>query len=339
MKKTALITGISGQDGAYLSKFLLKKNYNVIGTDRRSSRDDKWRLRYLQIENKILIEDMDLLDITQIIRIFERYKINEVYNLGAQSFVASSFNNPISTTDVTALGCLRLLEVIRNKNKKIKFYQASSSEMYGDVLKIPQDEKTPFNPRSPYAVSKLYSHFITKNYREAYNIYAVSGICFNHESPLRGEEFITRKITSNLAKIENGSIDFFELGNLESRRDWGYAGDFVEAMWKTLQQKKPEDYVISTGKSYSVKEFIDEAVKYLSFPVQWYGEGIRRVLINKKNNKIIIKINKKYFRPTEVDLLIGNSNKLRKKTKWKPKINFKELVKIMMLSDLKKFKN
>jgi GDPmannose 4,6-dehydratase len=339
MKKTALITGISGQDGAYLAKFLIKKNYNVIGTDRRSSRDDKWRLRYLQIENKILIEDMDLLDITQIIRIFEKYKIDEVYNLGAQSFVASSFNNPISTTDVTALGCLRLLEVIRNKNKNIKFYQASSSEMYGDVLKIPQDEKTPFNPRSPYAVSKLYSHFITKNYREAYNIYAVSGICFNHESPLRGEEFITRKITSNLAKIENGLIDFFELGNLEARRDWGYAGDFVEAMWKTLQQKKPDDYVISTGKSYSVKEFIDEAVKYLSFRVRWYGKGIRRVLKNKKNNKIIIKINKKYFRPTEVDLLIGNSNKLRKKTKWKPKVNFKELVKIMMLSDLKKFKN
>jgi GDPmannose 4,6-dehydratase len=339
MKKTALITGISGQDGAYLAKFLLKKNYNVIGTDRRSSRDDKWRLRYLQIENKILIEDMDLLDITQIIRIFEKYKIDEVYNLGAQSFVASSFNNPISTTDVTALGCLRLLEVIRNKNKNIKFYQASSSEMYGDVLKIPQDEKTPFNPRSPYAVSKLYSHFVTKNYREAYNIYAVSGICFNHESPLRGEEFITRKITSNLAKIENGLIDFFELGNLEAKRDWGYAGDFVEAMWKTLQQKKPDDYVISTGKNYSVKEFIDEAVKYLSFPVRWYGKGTRRVLKNKKNNKIIIKINKKYFRPTEVDLLIGNSNKLRKKTKWKPKVNFKELVKVMILSDLKKFKS
>jgi len=336
MKKTALITGISGQDGSYLAKFLIGKKYTVIGTDRRSARKNDWRTKKLGIHDKIIFEEMELSEINQIIRIFNKYKIDEVYNFAAQSFVASSYDNPIYTCDVNSLGVLRILEVIRNLKFKPKFYQASTSEMFGNSLLTGNKE---FNPVSPYGTSKLFSHITVSNYRESYNLYAVSGLLFNHESPLRGEEFITRKITSNLAKIENGSIDFFELGNLESRRDWGYAGDFVEAMWKTLQQKKPEDYVISTGKSYSVKEFIDEAVKYLSFPVQWYGEGIRRVLINKKNNKIIIKINKKYFRPTEVDLLIGNSNKLRKKTKWKPKINFKELVKIMMLSDLKKFKN
>ena len=238
MKKIALITGISGQDGAYLAKLLLSKNYTVIGADRRSARDDKWRLRKLGIENEIIIEDFELSEITQIIRIFNKYKISEVYNLAAQSFVGSSFVNPISTSDVTGLGVLRILEVIRNLKYRPKFYQASSSEMFGDVLESPQTMKTPFNPVSPYAISKLFAHYATINYRKAYNLFAVSGICFNHESPLRGEDFITRKITTGLSKIKAGLLECLEVGNIDAKRDWGYAGDYVNAMWLMLQQKK-----------------------------------------------------------------------------------------------------
>ena len=337
MKKTALITGISGQDGAYLANLLLKKNYRVIGTDRRSARDDKWRLKYFNIENKIIFEEMDLNEITQIQRIFSSYKINEVYNFAAQSFVKSSFSNPLTTADTTAIGCLRILEVIRNLKKRPKFYQASSSEMFGDVLEIPQTEKTAFNPQSPYAISKLFSHFITKNYREAYNIYTSSGICFNHESPLRGEEFVTRKITSCLSKIQSGEISYFELGNINAKRDWGFAGDYVEGMWKALQVKKPDDFVFSTGRNHSIKNFIDEARKYLNFETKWYGSGLTTQLRRKNNNQVILKINKKFFRPTEVNLLIGKNNKAKKILKWSPKTNFKELVKMMMLEDLKKY--
>jgi len=337
MKKIALVTGISGQDGAYLAQLLLKKNYKVVGADRRSSRDDKWRLRELGIENKIIIEYFDLCEITQILRLFEKYKFDEVYNLAAQSFVGSSFTNPLTTSDVTGLGVLRLLEAIRNSKKKPKFYQASSSEMFGKVLKTPQDINTPFNPVSPYAVSKLYAHFMTKNYREAYGLFAVSGILFNHESPLRGEEFITRKITIGLSKIKAGLIECLEVGNIDAKRDWGYAGDYVKAMWLSLQSKKPNDFVLATGKTHSVRNFINEALKYFQIEAYWQGKKGNEKLRLKKNNKVIIKINKKFYRPNEVELLLGDPRKTFKNLKWKPQVNFKQLVKIMSLSDLKKY--
>lgn len=336
-KKIALITGISGQDGAYLANFLINKNYTVVGADRRSSRDDKWRLRELNIQNKIIIEDFDLCEITQIIRILNKYKFNEIYNLAAQSFVGTSFYNPITTSDVTGLGVLRILEAIRNLNYKPKFYQASSSEMFGDVLETPQKLSTPFNPVSPYAIAKLFGHYMTINHRNAYNIFAVSGILFNHESPLRGEEFITRKITVGLSKIKAGKVKCIELGNLDAKRDWGYAKDYVEAMWLSLQAKKPRDFILSTGKTYSVRQFINEALKYFTFDAYWSGKGEQEKLILKTNKQTIIKINKKFYRPNEVNQLLGDSSNTRKFLKWKPKVNFKELVKIMSLADLKRY--
>ncbi|MDC3030211.1 GDP-mannose 4,6-dehydratase [Candidatus Pelagibacter sp.] len=337
MKKTALITGISGQDGAYLAQFLLKKNYRVIGADRRSARDNKWRLRYLNIENKFEIVNIDLTEITSLIRLFEKYNFDEVYNLAAQSFVGTSFVNPIITAQATAIGALNILEVIRNLRKKPKFYQASSSEMYGDVEKNFQNEFSKFNPQSPYAVSKVFAHQITKNYRNSYNMFAVSGILFNHESPLRGEEFITRKITLGLSKILASKLNCLEVGNIYAKRDWGFAGDYVEAMWKMLQQKKPDDYVIATGKTYDIKHFINTATRYLKMKTKWVGSGLNEKLINLENKKVIIKINKKYFRPAEVNYLKGNYSKAKRKLKWKPKINLKELVKIMLKSDFENY--
>ena len=335
MARTALITGISGQDGAYLAKLLLEKKYKVIGTDRRSARSVNWRLSRLGIENKIIHEEMELGEIYEIQRVFKKYKFDEVYNLAAQSFVATSFRSPINTANITGLGSLRILETIRTLNPKIKFYQASSSEMFGDVLNKFQNEETPFNPQSPYAVSKLFSHYLTKNYRDSYNLYAVSGILFNHESPLRGEEFVTRKIIKGLIDILHNKIQFLELGNLYAKRDWGHAKDYVEAMWLMLQQKKPEDFVISTGKTYSIKEFINHATNYLNMETKWVGKGLDEKLINKKNSKIIIKINKKFFRPAEVNFLKGSYKRALNKLGWRPKTNFKNLIKIMIDEELK----
>ena len=334
--KVALITGISGQDGAYLAKFLLKKNYKIIGLDRRSSRDDRWRLNYLEIENQIIFEYSDLVEISSIQRIFNKYKIDEVYNLAAQSFVGSSFDVPISTCDVNALGVLRILEVIRNKKKKIKFYQASSSEMFGEVLEIPQNENTPFNPRSPYAISKVFGHYISQNYRNSYNMFICSGILFNHESPLRGEEFVTRKVTVGLAKIITGDISCLYLGNINAKRDWGYSEDYVEAMWLMMQKNKADDYVVATNKTYSVKDFINEAVKHYNLKIFWRGKGKNQEAVNKKNNKVIIKIDSKFYRPSEVNFLKGNANKAKKILKWKPKVDFKKLVEIMSKADIKR---
>lgn len=334
--KTAIITGISGQDGAYLAQFLLKKKYKIIGLDRRSSRDERWRLNYLGIEQKIIFEYIDLSDISSIERVFNKYKINELYNLAAQSFVGTSFDVPISTCDVNALGTLRVLEIIRNKNKKIKFYQASTSEMFGDVFETPQDEDTKFNPQSPYAISKVFAHSITKNYRDSYNIFACSGILFNHESPLRGEEFVTRKITLGLAKIKAGKMSCLYLGNLNAKRDWGYAGDYVEAMWLMMQKNKADDYVIATNKSYSIKDFINEAVKYYNLKIIWKGKGINQQAINVETNKAIIKIDPKFFRPSEVESLKGRADKAKKILKWKPKVNFKKLVEIMSKADIER---
>ena len=335
MKKLALITGVSGQDGAYLAKLLLEKKYKVVGTDRRSARSSNWRLKRLGIENDIIFEEMELSELYEIQRVFNKYNFSEVYHLAAQSFVKASFNSPLNTSNITGLGTLRILETIRSMNPKIKFYQASSSEMFGDVLSKVQNEKTALNPQSPYAISKVFAHYSTQNYRSSYNMFAVSGILFNHESPLRGEEFVTRKIIIGLIKILKKEIEFFELGNLYAKRDWGYAKEYVEAMWKMLQQKKPDDYVISTGSTHTIKDFINKATKYLNMNVSWHGHGLKEKLVNNENNKTIIKINPKYFRPAEVNLLIGNSAKARKKLKWKPKTDLNKLIKIMIDEELK----
>ena len=336
-KKTALITGISGQDAAYLAEFLLKKNYKVIGSDRRSARNSQWRLKRLNIHNKIIYEDLELGELYEAERLFKKYKFDEVYNLAAQSFVGTSFSSPINTSNITGLGVLRILECIRNNSPKTKFYQASSSEMFGDVLEKKQNEKTPFNPQSPYAIAKVLGHYSTVNYRESYNLFAVSGILFNHESPFRGEEFVTRKIIIGLINIINQKQKYLELGNIYAKRDWGFAKEYVEIMWRMLQSRKPRDYVVSTGKTYSVKQFIDESTKYLKIKTKWIGKGLNQKLINKKNNRVIIKINKKYFRPSEVNYLRGDSSKAQKELKWKPKTNLKKLVKIMIDEEIKNF--
>ena len=337
MKKLALITGISGQDGAYLAKLLIDKKYKVVGSDRRSARSSNWRLKRLGIEKKIIFEEMELGELYEIQRIFKKYKFDEVYHLAAQSFVKASFNSPINTSNITGLGSLRILETIRATNPKIKFYQASSSEMFGDVLQKIQDEKTPLNPQSPYAISKVFAHYCTQNYRSSYNMYAVSGILFNHESPLRGEEFVTRKIVIGLIKILKKKLKHIELGNLYAKRDWGYAKEYVEAMYKMLQQKKPKDYVICTGKTYSIKQFINYITKYLGMKTKWVGRGLKEKLINVKNNQTIIKINPKYFRPSEVNFLKGNSKKAKKNLGWYPKTNLKKLIKIMVDEEIKYF--
>ncbi len=335
MRKAALITGVSGQDGSYLAELLLKKKYKVVGTDRRSARSSNWRLRRLGIENKIIYEEMELAELYEIQRIFKKYKFDEVYHLAAQSFVKASFNSPLNTSNITGIGTLRILETIRSINRKIKFYQASSSEMFGNALNKIQNENTPLNPQSPYAIAKAFAHYLTQNYRNSYKMFAVSGILFNHESPLRGNDFVTKKIVDGLIKIKKNHLNHIELGNLYAKRDWGYAKEYVEAMWKMLQQKKPEDYVISTGKTYSIKQFINYTLEYLKIDAKWVGSDLNEKLINKKNNKIIVKINPSFFRPTEVNFLKGNSIKAEKKLYWKPKTNLKKLIKIMIDEGIK----
>ena len=335
MKKIkALITGVNGQDGAYLAKFLVDKGYKVYGTCRRSTSEKFTRLKALNVYDKVELYDFDLLEMTNIYETIKKIRPHEIYNLAAQSFVPSSFNVPIVTTDINALGTIRILEAIKSIDRKIKFYQASTSEMFGKVKEIPQNEETPFYPRSPYGVAKLYAHWITINYRESYNMHASSGILFNHESPFRGTEFVTKKITSTLTRIKKGSNEILKVGNIQAQRDWGYSMDYVEAMWLMLQQKIPDDYVISTGKTTSVRDFIDLSLKYLKFNYKWSGSGLNVKVINTDNKKIIIKVDKKFFRPAEVDLLVGNSNKAQKKLKWKPKTSLTKLVKIMIDHDL-----
>jgi GDPmannose 4,6-dehydratase len=339
MKKTALITGVSGQDGAYLAKYLLKKNYKVVGTDRRSARGNNWRLKRLGVESKVIFEEMEIGEIYEVDRIFNKYNFDEVYNLAAQSFVGTSFNSPLNTANITGLGVLRILETIKAKNKKIRFYQASSSEMFGDVLENFQSEKTPLNPQSPYAIAKVFGHYMTQNYRQSYGIFAVSGILFNHESPLRGEEFVTRKIIIGLVKIIKGDLSHLELGNIHAKRDWGFAKEYVEAMWLMLQQEKPEDFIISTGKTYSIKDFINKATKILNLKTKWVGKNLNEKLINTVNGKVIVKINPKFFRPAEVNILKGNALKAKKKLKWIPKTNLDNLIKIMINEEIKFYQN
>lgn len=335
--KTAFITGISGQDGAYLSKLLLEKGYKVYGGDRRTASGSLWRLKELGIEGEVEIMDFELAEYSNIQRIIEKIQVDEFYNLAAQSFVGASFEMPLMTSDVTGFGVLRILESIRTINPKIKFYQASTSEMFGKVQAVPQNENTPFYPRSPYGIAKLFAHWMVVNYREAYNIFACSGILFNHESPLRGLEFVTRKITHGLVKILNGELDCLELGNLDAKRDWGFAGDYVEAMYLMLQQNEPDDYVVGTGETHSVKEFVSNCLDYLKIDYEWLGENLDLHAVNKTTGKKIIKVNEKFFRPAEVDVLLADPSKAKKKLGWEPKIKFEELAKLMIDADLKKF--
>ena len=328
--KTALITGITGQDGSYLAKLLLDKNYTVYGTVRRGASEKFSRLEFLEIKDKVKYIDFDLLELSNIQKVVKDIKPDEIYNLAAQSFVPTSFSLPILTSDINALGVIRLLDTVLNVNKGIRFYQASTSEMFGKVQEVPQNELTKFYPRSPYGVSKLFSHYMTINYRESYDLFACSGILFNHESPLRGNEFVTKKIVSSLAKIKQGKEECLYLGNIEAQRDWGHAKDYVEAMWLMLNAEKPDDYVVSSGKTTSVREFIEKTLDRLDFKYEWTGEGIDNTLIDKKKNKVIIKIDKKLYRPAEVDLLIGDSSKIINKLKWSPNYNLNTLIEDMV---------
>ena len=338
-KKIALIFGVTGQDGAYLSKFLLKKKYIVHGVKRRNSTINTFRIDDIYKEpfskkQNFFLHYGDISDSLSIFKIINKIKPDEIYNLAAQSHVAVSFRLPEYTTNVDALGTLRILDAIVQSKKKIKFYQAGSSEMFGKVVETPQTEKTPFYPRSPYGVAKVYSHWITVNYRESYNIFACNGILFNHESPLRGETFVTKKIVQALCKIKIGKQKKLILGNLYAKRDWGHAEDYVEAMWKILQNNKPEDFVICTGKQYSIKEFINLVSKELNLKIRWKGKGLTEKGYDTQNN-CIIECNKKYLRPAEVDTLKGDFSKARKVLKWKPKHNIKSLVKDMISYEFK----
>jgi GDPmannose 4,6-dehydratase len=334
--KKALITGITGQDGAYLTKFLFDKGYVVYGAFRRSAVLNLSGLKYLGVDDKVSYLPLELLEFTNIYRAIEKIQPDEIYNLGAQSFVALSFEEPIFTADVTALGPLRILEAIRAVKPDTKFYQASSSEMFGKVQTIPQNEKTPFYPRSPYAASKLFAHWITVNYRESYGIFACSGVLFNHESPLRGLEFITRKVTYGIARIKNSLQDKVVLGNLDSKRDWGYAPEYVEAMWLMLQQKDPDDYVVATGETHSIREFAEHAFRYAGFDIVWKGKAIEEKGIDKKTGKTLIEVSPEFFRPAEVDILLGDYSKAKERLNWQPRTKFPDLVSIMMDADIKR---
>ena len=342
--KKALITGITGQDGSYLAEFLLNKGYEVHGIKRRTSLINTERIDHLyqsphEIDRKFILHHGDLTDSSSLIRIIQEVQPDEIYNLAAQSHVAVSFEEPEYTANSDAIGALRILEAIRilNLEKKTKYYQASTSELYGAVRETPQNEKTPFYPRSPYGVAKLYAYWITVNYREAYGIYACNGILFNHESPVRGETFVTRKITRALAKIKVGSQKSLYLGNLNAKRDWGHTKDFVEAQWLMLQQENPEDFVIATGKQYSVRDFINLASKNLDMKINWRGKDLDEV--GSFNGEDIIKVDPRYFRPTEVETLLGDASKAKEKLNWSPKISFEKLVKEMTDKDLKLAKN
>ena len=346
MKKVALITGITGQDGAYLADLLLKKDYLVHGIKRRSSSFNTARIDHLYQDPHIdkrnfVLHHGDLTDSTNMIRIIQEVQPDEIYNLAAQSHVMVSFETPEYTANADALGTLRILEAIKfhRLEKKTKFYQAGTSEMFGKVKETPQNEKTPFYPRSPYGVAKLYAYWITVNYREAYGMYACNGILFNHESPRRGETFVTRKISRGLTRISKGIDNCLWLGNLDAKRDWGHAQDYVEAMWLMLQQEKPDDYVIATGETHTIRELVETCFSMLDIPIEWSGKGINEVGLNTKTGKEIIKIDPNYFRPTEVELLIGDASKAKEKLGWEPKVKFKELIELMTIADYNKIKN
>lgn len=341
MSKVALLTGVTGQDGAYLAEFLLNKGYTVHGMHRRSSLSNTGRIDHLlqdphYKDSKFFLHYGDLTDSANVIRLIKNIEPDEIYNLGAQSHVQVSFETPEYTANSDGLGVLRILEAIRilGLEEKSKFYQASTSELFGKVREVPQKETTPFYPRSPYSIAKLYAYWIAINYREAYNMFACNGILFNHESPLRGETFVTRKITIAVSNITKGLQDKLYLGNLNAKRDWGFAGDYIEAMWLMLQQDEPDDYVVATGETHSVREFTELAFKEAGINLEWENEGVNEIGRDVDSGKVLVEVDPAFYRPTEVDLLIGDSSKAREKLGWKTKVSFEELVRMMIKSDL-----
>ncbi len=334
MSKTALVTGVTGQDGAYLAKLLLDKGYRVVGTRRRSASSSLWRLEELGIANDLELVLFDLGEYANIQRSIEKVQPDEFYNLAAQSFVAASFEQPLYTADVDAIAVTRILEAIRMLNPKIRYYQASTSEMFGKVQEVPQSEKTPFYPRSPYGVAKLYGHWITVNYRESFDMHASSGILFNHESPLRGIEFVTRKITSTLANVKHGFADVLELGNMDSLRDWGFAGDYVEGMYLMLQQDQADDYVLATGVMHTVREFVEWSAEALDMKIEWSGKDTDEIGTDVKTGKVVVRINPKFYRPAEVDQLQGTPEKAKTKLGWNPKTTVHELCHMMVKAEV-----
>ena len=336
----ALVTGITGQDGAYLAQLLLEKGYKVYGTFRRTSSNNFWRIEELGISDhpNLHLCEYDLTDLSSAIRLLEKTKAVEVYNLAAQSFVGVSFEQPLATAKITGIGPVNLLEAIRIVNPKIRFYQASTSEMFGKVQAIPQTEDTPFYPRSPYGVAKLYAHWMTINYRESYDIFASSGILFNHESPLRGREFVTRKITDSFAKIKLGKIDVLELGNLNAKRDWGFAKDYVEGMWRILQAKEPDTFVLATNRTETIRDFVSMAAKAAGFSLEWTGGDENEKAVDSKTGKTLVRINPQFHRPAEVDLLIGNPQKAKNILGWEPTTSLEQLCQMMVDADLQRNK-
>lgn len=341
MTKTALITGITGQDGAYLTELLLEKGYIVYGTFRRTSSSNFWRIQDLGVQQhpNLHLVEYDLTDLGSSIRLLETTGATEVYNLAAQSFVGVSFDQPVTTGKITGLGPVHLLEAIRIVNPAIRFYQASTSEMFGKVQAIPQIESTPFYPRSPYGVAKLYAHWMTINYRESYNIFGSSGILFNHESPLRGLEFVTRKITDGMAKIKLGKSEVLELGNIDAKRDWGFAKEYVEGMWRMLQADKPDTYVLATNRTETVRDFVTMAGKAAGFDIEWKGAAENEIGIDSNSGKTMVRVNPKFYRPAEVELLIGNPEKARLELGWEPKTTLEELCQMMVVADIRRNEN
>lgn len=335
-RKVALITGISGQDGAYLARLLLHEGYEVYGAMRRSSTPNVWRLDALGIRNDVRLVSMDLAEFSNVQRVLEYVKPDEVYNLAAQSFVTASFEQPIYTMDITGTAVCRLLEAVRIIIPNARFYQASTSEMFGKVQAIPQDESTPFYPRSPYGVAKLAAHWMVINYRESYSMHLSNGILFNHESPLRGLEFVTRKITSQLAEIRHGHRAVLELGNLDSKRDWGFAGDYVRGMWAMVQHPTPQDYVLATGSTVTVRDFVAWAAEAAGMPLEWSGTSEHVTGIDKRSGKVIVKVSESLFRPAEVDLLIGSAEKARRVLGWEPEVSVQALVQMMIEEDMRR---
>lgn len=337
-KKTAIITGITGQDGAYLAELLLEKGYVVYGTYRRTSSVNFWRIEELGIKDNanLHLVEYDLTDLSASIRLMQTTGATEVYNLAAQSFVGVSFDQPVTTAEITGIGPVNLLEAIRIVNPAIRYYQASTSEMFGLVQAVPQKEDTPFYPRSPYGVAKLYAHWMTVNYRESYNIFASSGILFNHESPLRGQEFVTRKITDSVAKIKLGKLDVLELGNMAAKRDWGYAKEYVEGMWRILQAEKPDTFVLATNRTETVRDFVSMAFKAAGFTLRFEGKDEQEVGIDVATGKTLVRVNPKFFRPAEVDLLIGNPARAKEILGWEPKTSLEQLCQMMVEADLRR---
>lgn len=336
VNKTAIVTGITGQDGAYLAELLLEKGYQVFGTYRRTSSVNFWRIEELGIaaHPNLKLLEYDLTDLSASIRLLQTTGAHEVYNLAAQSFVGVSFDQPLTTAEITGLGAVNLLEAIRIVDPKVRFYQASTSEMFGKVQQIPQTEDTPFYPRSPYGVAKLYAHWMTINYRESYGIFGASGILFNHESPLRGREFLTRKVTDGMAKIKLGKLDVLELGNLDARRDWGFAKEYVEGMWRMLQADQPDTYVLATNRTETVRDFVSLAAKAVGYELEWTGRDENETGVDRASGRTLVRVNPRFYRPAEVDLLIGDPAKAKRELGWEPKTTLEQLCQMMVEADV-----